>query len=584
MDREMVNLMQTIASKSMQLVHEFYQQPTPQPLIIKQFIDLSEDYFHFLQLMFSNPEKLYCMQVAYWQEAMSLVSEQMSLWAEGKVTQSPDKRFADESWATSPFFYLLWQQYMLAAKHIQQLVDSVEYKDKKTAKKIAFFTKQYLDALSPSNYIQTNPVLLQETMQSGGKNILQGLKSLLEDLHSGKAHFNVKMTDYDAFQVGKNIASTPGKVIFENDIFQLIQYSPMTDKVKAVPLLIIPPWINKYYILDLSEDNSLVRYLVGKGMTVFMISWVNPDEDHKDVGFFDYMTEGALKALTVVKQQTQQAKVNMLGFCVGGTLLSCLLAYLKAKNDHSVQSATFLTSLIDFSDPGDLGIFIDEDQIQILEDEMNKKGYLDGRFMATTFNSLRANDLIWSFFIKNYLQGKNPVPFDILYWNNDSTHLPAKMHSQYLRWMYLHNDLIKPNQLSVGKTALDVHQIDTPSFFVSTEKDHIALWQTTYNGFLAFNGEKQFVLGGSGHIAGIINPPSPKKKYGYYTNPTLDADAQTWLKQASHHQGSWWPYWLKWLKSKSGGFVPARSVENGKYKPIENAPGSYVMVKKGHIQ
>lgn len=583
MDREMVELMQSIASRSMQLVQEFYTQPTPQPMVIKQFMDLSEDYLHFMQLLFANPEKLMAMQLAYWQEAIILVNEQMSLWANGKVTPSPDKRFAHESWATSPFFYLLWQQYLLAAKHIQRLVDSVEYRDDKTAKKIAFFTKQYLDALSPSNYIQTNPVLLQETMVSGGKNILQGLGSLLEDLSSGQAHFNIKMTDYDAFQVGKNLAATPGKVIFENHLFQLIQYTPTTDKVSKVPLLIIPPWINKYYILDLSEQNSFVRYLVGKGITVFMVSWINPDENHKEIGFFDYMSDGGLKALDVVKQQTQQDKVNMLGFCVGGTLLSCMLAYLKAKKDQSVQSATFLTSLIDFSDPGDLGIFIDEDQIKILEDEMNEKGYLDGRIMATTFNSLRANDLIWSFFIKNYLQGKDPVPFDILYWNNDSTHLPAKMHSQYLRWMYLHNDLIKPGKLKVGKVGIDVTKIDTPSFFISTEKDHIAPWQTTYNGYLAFKGEKQFVLGGSGHIAGIVNPPT-KKKYGYYTNLTPDVDAQTWHEQAKHHQGSWWPYWLKWLKSKSGGLVKAKQVDEGKFKPIEDAPGSYVIIKKGYVK
>lgn len=583
MDREMVNLMQSIASKSMQVIQEFYSSPTPQPLIIKQFIDLSEDYLHFWQLMFSNPDKLLSMQMAYWQDAMSLITEQMTLWAEGKVTASPDKRFADESWAGSPFFYLLWQQYLLASKHVQQLIESVEYKDERTGKKIAFYTKQYLDALSPSNYVQTNPVLLEETMQSGGKNILQGLRSLLEDLTSGQAHFNIKMTDYEAFQVGENLAVTPGKVIFQNHLFQLIQYTPTTDKVKTVPLLMIPPWINKYYILDLSAQNSLVRYLVDKGITVFMVSWVNPDESHKKVGFFDYMTDGALKALDIVKEQTQQDKVNMLGFCVGGTLLACLLAYLKAKKDNSVQSATFLTSLIDFSDPGDLGIFIDEDQIRILEEEMNDKGYLDGRYMATTFNSLRANDLVWSFFIKNYLRGKDPVPFDILYWNNDSTNLPATMHSQYLRWMYLHNDLIKPGKLKVDKVSLDVHKIDTPSFFVSTEKDHIAPWKTTYKGYLAFQGEKQFVLGGSGHIAGIINPPT-KKKYGYYTNTETNMDAQTWYTQAKHHQGSWWPYWIKWLKGKSGGSVKARFAVESKYKPIEDAPGSYVMVKKGYIQ
>ncbi len=583
MDREMVDLMQSIASKSMHLIQIFYSKSAPPPIIIKQFIDVTEDYQQFLQNLFARPDRLFEMQMAYWQEAMALVGEQMHLWSEGQTSPSQDKRFSHQQWETSPFFYLLWQQYLLAAKHIKELVNSVEYKDEKMAKKITFFTNQYLDALSPSNYIYTNPVLLEETMKSGGKNMLQGLRSLLEDLSSGDAHFNIKMTDYNAFQVGKNLATTPGKVIFENQLFQLIQYTPATEKVKKIPLMIIPPWINKYYILDLSEQNSFVRYLVDKGITVFMVSWVNPEENHRELGFFDYLTDGALKALNVVKKQTQEDKVNLLGFCVGGTLLSCLLAYLKANKDESVQSATFLTSLIDFSDPGDLGIFIDEDQIKILEDEMNKKGYLDGRLIATTFNSLRANDLIWSFFIKNYLQGKEPVPFDILYWNNDSTNMPAKMHSQYLRWMYLQNDLIKPGKLQVGNVKLDVHQIDTPSFFVSTEKDHIAPWQTTYNGFLTFRGAKQFVLGGSGHIAGIINPPT-KKKYGYYTNTATDLDAQTWHEKAVHHQGSWWPYWLKWLKSKSAGFVAAPQINNGHYTPIEDAPGNYVKVKKGYVR
>jgi poly[(R)-3-hydroxyalkanoate] polymerase subunit PhaC len=571
-------IMQSIATKSLKLIQTFYQNPSHPPVVIKQFIELTEDYQAFMTALFSNPENLIKMQMDYWQDALHLMNQQFIHWLDGKEVPIDDKRFSNEQWTNNPFFNLLSQQYLLATKHIQALVDSVEYKDENAAKKINFFAKQYLDALSPSNFAYTNPQVMNETVKSGGKNLLQGLENLLDDLNQGKANFTIKMTDFDAFSVGKNLAITPGKIIYQNDLIQLIQYKPATPKVKEIPLLIIPPWINKYYILDLSEKNSFVNYLVSQGITVFMISWVNPDKSHKDKNLFSYMELGPISAIETIQKQCNVDKVNALGFCVGGTLLASLIAYFKAKNTNMINCTTFLTSLIDFSDPGDIAIYIDEEQINILEQEMNKKGYLDGNYMATTFNSLRANDLIWSFFIKNYLHGKNPVPFDILYWNNDSTNMPAKMHSQYLRSMYLHNDLIKPGKMKINNTALDVSQIDIPSFFISTQKDHIAPWKTTYNGFLALTGEKHFVLGGSGHIAGIVNPPE-KKKYGYYTNENQYQDAHEWLESATHRPGSWWPYWLKWLKKHSGTAIKAREPDKGKFKPLEDAPGSYVKVK-----
>lgn len=361
-------------------------------------------------------------------------------------------------------------------------------------------------------------------------------------------------------------------------MMELIQYLPQTEKVKDIPLLMIPPWINKYYILDLSPHNSLVRWLVSQGITVFIISWINPDGELAHKGLFDYLEQGPLTAIKHIKKQLGVKKVNTLGFCIGGTLLSILLAYNKAKKETSVNSATFLASLIDFSDPGDISVYIDEQQIAKLEKEMSQTGYLPGSFMASSFNSLRANDLVWSFFIKNYLQGKNPVPFDILYWNSDSTNMPATMHSQYLRWMYLHNDLVKPGKITLNNTPIDVTQINIPTFFLSTHKDHIAPWKSTYIGFHMMKGPKRFVLGGSGHIAGIINGPESKKYY-YYTNPGAPANPDDWFNNAKESKGSWWPEWLKWLKAHSGKSIPAYKLDKLPYTPLMDAPGSYVQKK-----
>ena len=568
--------MQSVAEKSMRLLSHFKPQPANQlPLMIEKYIDWSSDFQALMMSMFKNNPQVVHMQMTYWQEAMSLLQQHLNDWLKGRSKPIHDKRFSSEEWVNNPFFNLLSQQYLLASEHLNSLFLHLEYDDKQLARRIQFFIRQYIDALSPDNFFHTNPQLMAETMQSHGTNLLRGLENLLSDFDAGSSQLLMKMTDMEAFKVGSNIAITPGQVIFKNDLMELIQYTAQTPKVKTVPLLIIPPWINKYYILDLSPHNSLIRWLVTQGITVFIISWVNPDARYANKGLYDYLSEGPIEAISIIQKQLRVKQVNALGFCIGGTLLAMLLAYYKAHNNSPVRSATFLASMIDFSDPGDILVFIDEKQIETLEKRMSAKGYLEGHFMANAFNSLRASELIWSFFIKHYLFGQQPVPFDILYWNADSTNMPAKMHSQYLRWMYLHNDLVKPGKIHLNNVPLDINKIDTPSFFVSTKKDHIAPWKTTYLGFQLLQGKKRFMLGDSGHIAGIIIPPD-SKKYGFYRNLDCPATAEDWLADATYNHGSWWPEWGKWLKKESGRLRNAPNFATLPYKGIMDAPGSYV--------
>lgn len=575
-DVELSTLMRSIAEKSMHLLEGFKKQPNQLPALIRQYIDLTENFQALMTMMIKNPEDVWNMQLAYWQDAFSLVQDQLNHWMEGTAMPIADKRFSSDDWVQNPFFNLLSQHYLLATEHMNSLLEHLEHDDHKLSKKVKFFSRQYLDALSPANFLHTNPQLMAETLQSHGKNLLRGLQNLLTDVDAGSSRLIIKMTDTDAFKVGVNLAVTPGKVIYRNEMMELIQYTPQTKKVHKIPLLMIPPWINKYYIFDLSPNNSFIRWIIEQGITVFVISWINPDAHYANKGLFDYVNEGALTAIKVIQEQLNVKYINSLGFCIGGTLLTCTLAYLKAKNETPIHSATFLASMIDFSDPGDIAVFIDEQQISHIEKEMEEKGFLDGRFMASTFNSLRANDLVWSFFIKNYLQGQNPVPFDILFWNADVTNMPAKMHSEYLRSMYLHNDLIKPGKVTLNQVPLDITKIDIPSFFVSTHKDHIAPWRTTFIGFNAIKGEKRFLLGGSGHIAGIINPPG-LSKYDFYRNTNMTQTADQWIKQAEKVPGSWWPEWMDWLKKESGALIPAPDFEKLPFKALMDAPGEYVL-------
>jgi polyhydroxyalkanoate synthase len=491
-----------------------------------------------------------------------------------------DARFKDADWSSNFLFDYIKQSYLIAAQHIQRAVAQVEGLSPESQKKVAFFTRQYVDALSPTNFAHTNPQVLRETLSSGGQNLLKGLANLLADIEKGEGSLRISMTDESAFQLGRNVATTPGKVVFQTELMQLIQYQPSTAEAWRAPLVIIPPWINKYYILDLRPSNSFIKYAVDKGHTVYVLSWVNPDARLAQKDFEDYMLQGPLAALDAVEKATGEKKVNFIGYCLGGTLLGATLGFLSRKKQlNRVNSATFFVSLLDFSQPGELGVFIDEAQVENLEKKMNERGYLEGSEMASTFNLLRANDLVWSFVINNYLLGKSPFPFDLLYWNADSTRMPARMHSFYLRNMYIKNRLGMPGAITLAGEPIDLSKVDVPAYFISTAEDHISPWKTTYKGSKYLAGEVRFVLGGSGHIAGIINPPAAKK-YHYWTNDARPATADEWFKGATRHPGSWWDDWQAWIAARNGGNggedkVPARIPANA----LEDAPGSYVMLR-----
>ena len=568
-------IIQSIIEKSLNLFKRIDRQSDQLLNLIEKWFELSPDYLALMDFFLQKPQYIQSMQQSYLQDTMSLWQEQLKHCMEGKVIPINDKRFSADEWVNNPFFNFLSQHYLLTKEHVNSLLEHMHHDDEQITKRVRFFARQYLDFLSPDNFVQTNPQLIAETLQSNGRNLLLGLQNLLSDIEAGSSRLIITMTDKSAFKVGETLATTPGKVIYKNNLMELIQYTPNTAKVKSVPLLIIPPWINKYYILDLSPHNSLIRWLVDQGITVFVISWVNPDEQYADKEIADYLNDGPISAINIIQTQLNVKQVNALGFCIGGTLLSVLLAYNKANKINDVRSATFLASMIDFSDPGDISVFIDEKQIAKLEEHMSSRGYLDGHIMANAFNSLRASDLIWAFFIRNYLHGLPPVPFDILFWNGDSTNMPSKMHSQYLRWMYLYNDLVKPGKIRINDTPLDMSNIKTPTFFISTKNDHIAPWKTTYLGFQLMQGKKRFLLGGSGHIAGIIIPPGGVK-YGYYSNDINHPNPNDWLQSAHHHTGSWWPEWFKWLKKESGRFIEPPVFSKLPYQALVDAPGSYV--------
>lgn len=545
----------------------------------------------FVQLferMMNNPARLWEAQIAFWQEYIALWQQSAMSFTEGQPVQpvvSPDpkdRRFRDKAWQENVLFDFIKQSYLLSAQHIQRAVQEVDGLDNKTRQKIEFYTKQYVDAMSPSNFLLTNPEALRATLESGGENLVNGLENILEDLKRGHGQLQISMTEADAFTLGKDIATTPGKVVYQNELMQLIQYEPTTKQVHKTPLLLMPAWINKFYILDLRPENSLVKWAVDQGYTVFMIAWVNPDETLSRKGFEDYMTLGPLAALDAIEEITGEKSTSIMGYCLGGTLLACTLAYLHAtKQQKRVASAAFLTTMLDFGEAGDLSVFIDEDQLKALEARMERRGgVLEGQEMSTVFNMLRANDLIWSFVVNNYLLGKDPFPFDLLYWNADATRMPSVMHSFYLRNMYQHNLLAQPGGISLNGTPIDLTKVKTPSYFVSTREDHIAPWQSTYAANRLFSGPLRFVLAASGHVAGVINPPT-KAKYGYWTSDTSKAPAtpEEWFKTALEQTGSWWQDWDAWQKQLNAEMVDARPLGSKKHPIIESAPGSYVKVR-----
>lgn len=554
----------------------------PHSLPMTQFQNMFLDYWN---AALQNPQKLVEANLEYmqnmtllWQETTrKFLGEESAPVADDKG----DRRFRDPLWKDSFVFDFIRQSYLLTSGFLQKAVRNTDGLSQKEKDKMDFYTRQFVDALAPTNFALTNPEVLRATLDSQGQNLIKGLTNLVEDLERGGGELEISKTQYEAFEVGKNLAVTEGSVIFENNLMQLIQYTPTTKTVYKTPLLILPPWINKYYILDLRPDNSFIKWAVDQGHSVFCISWVNPDKKLAKKSFASYMDDGLIAALDAIEKATGEKSANVVGYCIGGTLLATSLAYLTAKKmDKRVASATFLTTLIDFHQAGDLAIFIDDEQLKLIDEKMDKMGFLDGSELRQTFSLLRANDLIWNFVINNYMLGKEPFPFDLLYWNDDSTNMPAEMHRFYLRNMYRDNKLCRPGGIKLNDTAIDVSKIKVPSYFISTKEDHIAPWTSTYEGMMLLGGKKTFVLAASGHVAGVINPPAANK-YHYWTNPEIDdrEHADEWLAKAQQNQGSWWTNWAEWVKSTSGTKVAARKAGSGKLKVIEPAPGRYVKKK-----
>ena len=508
---------------------------------------------------------------------------QINLWTNlltGKTTEAVaqpargDRRFQAEEWSQNPVFDYIKQSYLLSSKLLQDMASSANLSEQEQ-QKLEFYTQQYIDAMSPTNFAITNPEVLQQALDTKGKSLVDGMKNLLSDAEKGR----ISMTDESAFVLGENIATTKGSVVFENEMFQLIQYAPTTAETFTRPTMIVPPCINKFYILDLQEQNSYVKYCVDQGQTTFMVSWLNPTTEQSYISWDDYVEKGILEAIQVVKEITNNDKINAVAWCIGGTLMASALAVMAERKDNSIASTTFLTTLTDFSDPGDLRVFIDEHQVKKLEEKVASQGYLSGRELATSFNMLRSNDLIWSYVVNNYLKGQTPPPFDILYWNSDSTNLPADMYIYYINNMYLENNLRKKGALTMCGEKIDLGKIKVPCYFLSTIEDHIAPWKVTFEGTELLKGKNEFVLGASGHVAGVVNPAS-KNRRNYWINGELGKGAEHWLETAERNEGTWWNHWAEWLKRRAGKKVAAPTVAgNDTYTEIEPAPGRYVAAR-----
>ena len=580
---QLTRSMADIAERSQRIVSTWLNR---QSLELPQIdpMNVGHAFMEMTTQMMRNPAKLVQAQIGFWQDYMTLwqntTRRMFGIENEAPVIEADpkDKRFKDEAWKENEVFDFIKQSYLLSARYVQDVVGHVEGLTPKNAQKIDFYARQFVDAMSPSNFLMTNPEVLRKTAETGGENLLRGLNNLLGDLERGRGKLSIKMTDTDAFKLGENIGVSPGHVVFQNDVMQLIQYAPTTENVLKRPLLIVPPWINKFYILDLRPKNSFVRWATSQGHTVFMISWVNPDERLAQLKFDDYMTQGVFGALGAIEQATGEREVNAIGYCLGGTLLASSLAYMDAVADDRIKTATFFVTMTDFQEAGELGVFIDEEQLRVLEEKMEKRGFLDGSEMAGTFNMLRANDLIWSFVVNNYLMGNEPFPFDLLYWNSDSTRMPAAMHSFYLRQMYQANKLCEPGGISLNGQAIDLSRVKVPAYFLSTREDHIAPWKSTYRGVQLLGGENRFTLAASGHIAGVVNAPEGGK-YSFWTNDSLAPTAESWLEAATEIAGSWWPDWQRWVLAHDKAEVPARRPGDRALRVIEPAPGSFVKVQ-----
>ena len=586
---EFARNMVRVAQQSQKLLSDFVKRQREAGKEPFDPLNIAEPFMALVKAWAANPAALVDAQFRLWRDFLNLwehtALKMMGSASEPVVAPKPgDKRFKDKDWQENQVFDFIKQSYLLTANWMQDTVGKVEGIDEETRKRVNFYTKQFADAIAPTNFVLTNPEVLRATLQSNGENLVKGLDNLLEDLERGKGQLSIRQSA-DAFRIGENIATTPGKVIFRNELLELLQYEPATAEVYERPLLIFPPWINKFYIMDLRPENSFIKWLVAQGYTVFVASWVNPDRRLAKKTFEDYMREGIFAALEAVEQATGVRDPNVVGYCIGGTLLTATLGYMAAKGDDRIHSATFWAAQADFSEAGDLTVFVDEAQLEALQKQMeNAGGVLEGSKMATTFNMLRANDLIWSFVINNYMLGKQPMPFDLLYWNSDTTRMPEKTHLFYLRECYKENNLAR-GRMVLGGVKIDLTKVTVPVYLQSAKEDHIAPYHSIFKTTKLFRGPVRFILAGSGHIAGVINAPAAKK-YQYWTNDACDGElkpypktAEEWLSGAAEHPGSWWPDWDKWLSAQSGRKISARKPGEGKLRTLGDAPGSYVKIK-----
>ena len=577
----MTKVMDTLA-KIAQDIADSQQNGERPTMAIRTFEDISKTFAQVAQEYMTHPERLAESQFKLWQAHGQLWHNAWRRFLGEEVEpvvvpERSDRRFKDPEWEQSQVFDFLKQSYLITAHWARELVGGVEEVDPHTKHKASFYVEQLANALSPSNFALTNPEVLRLTLETSGKNLVEGLEKLAQDVRAGKGTLRIRQTDMEAFEVGRNMALTPGKVVYQNELMQLLQYEPTTKKVYERPLLIVPPWINKFYILDLNPKKSFIRWAVDQGLTVFVISWVNPDERLAEKTFADYMKSGILTALDAINDATGETDVNAIGYCIGGTLLTAALAYMAAHNDERIRSATFFTTQVDFEQAGDLLVFVDQEQVEGVEADMAERGYLDGKRMATAFNLLRSNDLIWSYVVNNYLKGQDPMPFDLLFWNSDSTRMPAATHSYYLRECYLNNNMSQ-RRMKLDGTTLDLKGITIPVYNLAAREDHIAPLPSVFRIGEFLGGDTQLVVAGSGHIAGVVNPPEAGK-YQYWTNEKGAATLDAWLEGAQEHPGSWWPHWKDWIAERSGKKIKPRVPGDGKLDVIEDAPGSYVKVR-----
>ncbi len=542
--------------------------------MVKTFSKLTEYWLSDPQRALEAQTKLFSGYMSVWTNAIQRAAGEQT--EDAVKPEKGDKRFQDPEWGRNAFFDFLKQAYLVTSRWAGELAEQAEGLDEHTRHKASFYVKQVANAISPSNFILTNPELFRETVASNGENLVRGMKMLAEDIAAGNGDLRMRQADYKPFEIGKNIAVTPGKVVGRSDVAEILQYEPVTDKVLKRPLLICPPWINKYYILDLNPQKSFIRWALEQGHTVFVISWVNPDQRHGMKGWEAYIREGLQYALDTVQAATGEKQVNAIGYCVGGTLLAAALALLAQEGDDRIASVTFFTTQVDFTFAGDLKVFVDEDQITALERAMGEKGYLEGTKMATAFNMLRSGDLIWPYFVNNYLRGKEPLPFDLLYWNADATRMAAANHSFYLRNCYLENNLTQ-GRMEIAGRRLSLDDVKIPVYNLAAKEDHIAPARSVFLGCRFFGGPVEYVMAGSGHIAGVVNPPAANK-YQHWTGGPPVGRFEDWLDKAVENPGSWWPHWQKWIEEKDARRVPARKPGN-RGKTLGEAPGSYVKVR-----